>query len=83
MEPERILSGTKDMADRILPAAAKFAQDSSPETRWVAANSICCISYYKGLNVETKAKEEWTFFQMEKWDSPGISAGGWSYLTNL
>ncbi|XP_061038472.1 TOG array regulator of axonemal microtubules protein 1 isoform X1 [Eubalaena glacialis] len=33
MEPERILSGTKDMADRILPAAAKFAQDSSPETR--------------------------------------------------
>ncbi|XP_061038473.1 TOG array regulator of axonemal microtubules protein 1 isoform X2 [Eubalaena glacialis] len=34
MEPERILSGTKDMADRILPAAAKFAQDSSPETRY-------------------------------------------------
>uniref|UniRef100_A0A8C2PIY1 TOG array regulator of axonemal microtubules protein 1 n=1 Tax=Capra hircus TaxID=9925 RepID=A0A8C2PIY1_CAPHI len=34
MEPERVLSGTKDMADRILPAAAKFAQDSSPETRY-------------------------------------------------
>lgn len=34
MEPERALSGTKDMADRILPAAAKFAQDSSPETRY-------------------------------------------------
>ncbi|XP_059952265.1 TOG array regulator of axonemal microtubules protein 1 [Mesoplodon densirostris] len=34
MEPEHILSGTKDMADRILPAAAKFAQDSSPETRY-------------------------------------------------
>uniref|UniRef100_A0A8D1FNS7 TOG array regulator of axonemal microtubules protein 1 n=1 Tax=Sus scrofa TaxID=9823 RepID=A0A8D1FNS7_PIG len=34
MEPERILSGTKDMAERILPAAAKFAQDSSPETRY-------------------------------------------------
>lgn len=33
MEPERVLSGTKDMADRVLPAAAKFAQDSSPETR--------------------------------------------------
>ncbi|ELW46987.1 Protein FAM179B [Tupaia chinensis] len=33
MEPERILSGTKDMAERILPAAAKFAQDSSQETR--------------------------------------------------
>ncbi|XP_029808051.1 TOG array regulator of axonemal microtubules protein 1 [Suricata suricatta] len=34
MEPERILSGAKDMADRILPAAAKFAQDSSQETRY-------------------------------------------------
>ncbi|XP_037359153.1 TOG array regulator of axonemal microtubules protein 1 isoform X2 [Talpa occidentalis] len=34
MEPERILAGTKDMADRILPAAAKFAQDSSQETRY-------------------------------------------------
>ncbi|XP_038193479.1 TOG array regulator of axonemal microtubules protein 1 isoform X2 [Arvicola amphibius] len=34
MEPERILSGTKDMAERILPAAAKFAQDSSQETRY-------------------------------------------------
>lgn len=33
MEPERILSGTKDMAERLLPAAAKFAQDSSQETR--------------------------------------------------
>lgn len=33
MEADRILSGTKDMADRILPAAAKFAQDSSQETR--------------------------------------------------
>ncbi|XP_041513843.1 TOG array regulator of axonemal microtubules protein 1 isoform X1 [Microtus oregoni] len=34
MEPERILSGTKDMAERLLPAAAKFAQDSSQETRY-------------------------------------------------
>uniref|UniRef100_A0A4X2L8P1 TOG domain-containing protein n=1 Tax=Vombatus ursinus TaxID=29139 RepID=A0A4X2L8P1_VOMUR len=34
IEPERILSGTKDLADRILPAAAKFAQDSSQETRY-------------------------------------------------
>lgn len=33
MEVDRILSGTKDMAERILPAAAKFAQDSSQETR--------------------------------------------------
>uniref|UniRef100_A0A8C0XK53 TOG array regulator of axonemal microtubules protein 1 n=1 Tax=Castor canadensis TaxID=51338 RepID=A0A8C0XK53_CASCN len=34
MEPDRILSGTKDMAERLLPAAAKFAQDSSQETRY-------------------------------------------------
>ncbi|KAM6181245.1 TOG array regulator of axonemal microtubules protein 1 isoform 2-T2 [Erethizon dorsatum] len=34
MEPERILTGTKDMAERLLPAAAKFAQDSSQETRY-------------------------------------------------
>ncbi|KAK2104149.1 TOG array regulator of axonemal microtubules protein 1 [Saguinus oedipus] len=34
MEPERILSATKDMAERILPAAAKFAQDSSQETSY-------------------------------------------------
>ncbi|CAO2586432.1 TOG array regulator of axonemal microtubules protein 1, partial [Lemmus lemmus] len=34
MEPERILSGTKDMAERLLPAASKFAQDSSQETRY-------------------------------------------------
>lgn len=34
MEPERISSGAKDMAERLLPAAAKFAQDSSQETRY-------------------------------------------------
>ncbi|XP_052041742.1 TOG array regulator of axonemal microtubules protein 1 isoform X3 [Apodemus sylvaticus] len=34
MEPERMSSGAKDMADRLLPAAAKFAQDSSQETRY-------------------------------------------------
>ncbi|XP_008853757.1 TOG array regulator of axonemal microtubules protein 1 isoform X2 [Nannospalax galili] len=34
MEPDRILSGTKDMTERLLPAAAKFAQDSSQETRY-------------------------------------------------
>ncbi|XP_066133938.1 TOG array regulator of axonemal microtubules protein 1 isoform X10 [Saccopteryx bilineata] len=34
MTGEHIFSGTKDMADRLLPAAAKFAQDSSQETRY-------------------------------------------------
>ncbi|XP_069064723.1 TOG array regulator of axonemal microtubules protein 1 isoform X2 [Pleurodeles waltl] len=34
MGPGRILSGIKDVTDRILPAIAKLAQDSSQETRY-------------------------------------------------
>uniref|UniRef100_A0A8C0JAU4 TOG array regulator of axonemal microtubules 1 n=1 Tax=Chelonoidis abingdonii TaxID=106734 RepID=A0A8C0JAU4_CHEAB len=34
MGPGRILSGIKDVTDRILPAVAKFAQDGSQETRY-------------------------------------------------
>ncbi|KAM9148952.1 TOG array regulator of axonemal microtubules protein 1 [Pangshura tecta] len=34
MGPGRILSGIKDVTDRILPAIAKFAQDGSQETRY-------------------------------------------------
>ncbi|XP_064367861.1 TOG array regulator of axonemal microtubules protein 1 [Dromaius novaehollandiae] len=34
MGPGRILSGTKDVTDRILPAIARFAQDGSQETRY-------------------------------------------------
>ncbi|XP_054684962.1 TOG array regulator of axonemal microtubules protein 1 isoform X2 [Grus americana] len=34
MGPERILSGTKAVADRIFPAIARFAQDSSQQTRY-------------------------------------------------
>ncbi|EPY82388.1 hypothetical protein CB1_000659006 [Camelus ferus] len=68
MEPERILSGTKDMADRILPAAAKFAQDSSPETREVAEirevsrksvprNSLESAEYIKVITSLLNAKD--------------------------
>ncbi|XP_040824994.1 TOG array regulator of axonemal microtubules protein 1 isoform X2 [Ochotona curzoniae] len=46
MEPERILSGTKDMADRILPAAAKFAQDSSQETRYYGRKMLFLLMYH-------------------------------------
>lgn len=35
MGPERILSGTKAVADRIFPAIARFAQDTSQQTRLV------------------------------------------------
>ncbi|XP_042654981.1 TOG array regulator of axonemal microtubules protein 1 isoform X1 [Tyto alba] len=34
MGPERILSGTRVVADRIFPAIARFAQDSSQQTRY-------------------------------------------------
>ncbi|XP_052767283.1 TOG array regulator of axonemal microtubules protein 1-like isoform X3 [Mya arenaria] len=34
MGPGRILSGIKDVTDRILPAIAQFTMDSLPETRW-------------------------------------------------
>ena len=33
MGPGRVLSGVKDVTDRIVPTTAQFAMDSSPETR--------------------------------------------------
>lgn len=33
MGPGRILSGIKDVTDKVLSAVAKFVQDGSPETR--------------------------------------------------
>ncbi|XP_055274278.1 TOG array regulator of axonemal microtubules protein 1 isoform X2 [Moschus berezovskii] len=50
MEPERVLSGTKDMADRILPAAAKFAQDSSPETRYYGRKMLFLMMYHPNFD---------------------------------
>ncbi len=34
MGPGRVLSGVKDVTDRILPIAAQFVVDGSPETRY-------------------------------------------------
>uniref|UniRef100_A0A9L0RT69 TOG array regulator of axonemal microtubules 1 n=1 Tax=Equus caballus TaxID=9796 RepID=A0A9L0RT69_HORSE len=50
MEPERISSGTKDMADRILPAAAKFAQDSSQETRYYGRKMLFLMMYHPNFD---------------------------------
>ncbi|XP_036737245.2 TOG array regulator of axonemal microtubules protein 1 isoform X4 [Manis pentadactyla] len=50
MEPERILSGTKDMADRLLPAAAKFAQDSSQETRYYGRKMLFLMMCYPNFD---------------------------------
>ena len=34
MGPGKMLSGVKDITDRIIPAVAQFVLDSSPETRY-------------------------------------------------
>lgn len=50
MELEHILCGTKDMADRILPAAAKFAQDSSQETRYYGRKMLFLMMYHPNFD---------------------------------
>ncbi|XP_058285486.1 TOG array regulator of axonemal microtubules protein 1 isoform X3 [Hylobates moloch] len=61
MEPERILSATKDMAERILPAAAKFAQDSSQETRYYGRKMLffmmCHPNFEKMLEKHVPSKD--------------------------
>lgn len=61
MEPERMLSGTKDMAERILPAAAKFAQDSSQETRYYGRKMLflmmCHPNFEKMLEKYVPSKD--------------------------
>ncbi|MBZ3883600.1 Protein FAM179B [Sciurus carolinensis] len=61
MEPERILSGTKDMAERLLPAAAKFAQDSSQETRYYGRKMLflmmCHPNFEKMLEKYVPSKD--------------------------
>lgn len=36
----RLLSGVKDLTDRILPAVVKLSQDSSQEARWAARSRL-------------------------------------------
>nr|XP_037851420.1 TOG array regulator of axonemal microtubules protein 1 isoform X4 [Chlorocebus sabaeus] len=61
MEPERILSATKDMAECILPAAAKFAQDSSQETRYYGRKMLffmmCHPNFEKMLEKYVPSKD--------------------------
>ncbi|XP_058844173.1 TOG array regulator of axonemal microtubules protein 1-like [Acipenser ruthenus] len=40
MGPGRLLSGIRDVTDRLLPVVAKFTQDSSPETRYYGRRMI-------------------------------------------
>ncbi|XP_004835672.1 TOG array regulator of axonemal microtubules protein 1 isoform X1 [Heterocephalus glaber] len=61
MEPERILTGMKDMAERLLPAAAKFAQDSSQETRYYGRKMLflmmCHPNFEKMLEKYVPSKD--------------------------
>lgn len=41
----RLLSGAKDLTDRILPAVVKLAQDSSQEVRYVLKKKKKNLSY--------------------------------------
>ncbi|KAM6335385.1 TOG array regulator of axonemal microtubules protein 1 [Podargus strigoides] len=40
MGPERILAGTKAVADQVFPAIARFAQDSSQQTRYYSRKML-------------------------------------------
>ncbi|KAM9777582.1 TOG array regulator of axonemal microtubules protein 1 [Neosynchiropus ocellatus] len=42
----RLLSGGKDMSDKILPAVAKLAQDSSQEPRYYGRRMLLFLSYH-------------------------------------
>lgn len=51
----RLLSGGKDLTDRILPAVTKLAQDSSQEARYVEAHFIfvaACVDSFTSWFVE-------------------------------
>ncbi|XP_043930209.1 TOG array regulator of axonemal microtubules protein 1 isoform X2 [Protopterus annectens] len=50
MGPGRLLSGIKDVTDRILPAAAKFAQDSSQETRYYGRKMLETMMSYQDFD---------------------------------
>ena len=43
MGPGRVLSGVKDVTDRILPTAANFLLDGSPDTRSVHGDVTVCV----------------------------------------
>ncbi|XP_053489048.1 uncharacterized protein LOC128612714 isoform X3 [Ictalurus furcatus] len=46
----RLLSGTKNLTDRILPAVSKLAQDSSPETRYFGRQMLLFLSSHRDFD---------------------------------
>ncbi|XP_066550344.1 TOG array regulator of axonemal microtubules protein 1 isoform X2 [Amia ocellicauda] len=47
MGSNRLLSGTKDVTDRFLPAVAKLSQDSSQETRYHARRMLHSVMFHE------------------------------------
>ncbi|XP_031969160.1 TOG array regulator of axonemal microtubules protein 1 isoform X2 [Corvus moneduloides] len=50
MGPERILAGAKPVADRLLPAIARFAQDSSQQTRFYGRKMLFSMMAHPDLD---------------------------------
>lgn len=46
----RLLSGTKDLTDRIFPAVCKLAQDSSQETRYYGRRMLLLLSSHRDFD---------------------------------
>ncbi|KAM9290386.1 TOG array regulator of axonemal microtubules protein 1 isoform 2-T2 [Cariama cristata] len=61
MGPERVLSGAKGVADRIFPAIARFAQDSSQQTRYYGRKMLfsmmTCPDFEKTLEEYVPTKD--------------------------
>ena len=53
MGPGRLLSGIKDVTDRILPTAANFLLDASPDTRYAHRSSFALTWLYSGADTRT------------------------------
>lgn len=49
MGPGRILSGVKDVTDRVIPMVAQFVMDPSQETRYLQQ---ICIAVYRYSNLK-------------------------------
>ena len=45
--PGRVLTGIRDITDRMLPTAVQFMLDSSPDTRYSGVKWICIVHHHK------------------------------------
>lgn len=50
MGPAKCLVGSRDISSQLLPAAAKFAQDSSPQTRYYGRHILCNLMQHAAFD---------------------------------